>query len=246
MRSSILIVIGAMALGCGGRQDRAQTPPPEMASPSGAEGAAPPPMAGQEIQGQEQIPAPDMQAQDMQGQETQDQDMQGQTPGHDMQGMHDGHAQAGGEHDMAAACPMDIPGTTARTEDVKGGVAIVFATSTGDVVELQRRVAQMAEIHNQHHAQHPATPEPGQPGAQAGTQDQGMIAAQARAEDINRGARLVLTPQNPKQLKQVRQQIRQHAQEMASSGQCSMMEPGASTETPAQRRERQATGRPRP
>lgn len=56
-------------------------------------------------------------------------------------------------HDMMsqgmADCPMAIAGTTARSEDVEGGAAMVFST-TGDVAELRRRVAAMAQMHNKH------------------------------------------------------------------------------------------------
>jgi hypothetical protein len=46
-------------------------------------------------------------------------------------------------------CPMQVPGTTVRAEEVEGGSAIVFST-TGDVAELRRRVAAMAAMHNEH------------------------------------------------------------------------------------------------
>lgn len=286
MRSSILIVIGALALGCGGRQDDAQTTPEQAASPSGAEGAAPPPMAGQEMQGQEQpdeTQEQDMEGQDAEGQGTTDPNLQSQgmqpgmqqpgmqqpgmqQPGMQQPGTHDmhaghgqaGHGQAGGaqagmtsEQDLAAACPMEVPGTKARAENVSGGVAIVFTTTQGDVADLQQRVQQMADLHNQHHAQGQTTAGQAQQGAQAqqgqqGAQAHSMIPAQARAENTARGARLVLIAQSAKQVKQVRQEIRKHAQQMVSSGQCSMMGHQAGMETPAQRNNRQAAGQPPP
>lgn len=46
-------------------------------------------------------------------------------------------------------CPMKVPGTTVRAEEVEGGSAMVFST-TGDVAELRRRVAAMAAMHNEH------------------------------------------------------------------------------------------------
>ena len=53
----------------------------------------------------------------------------------------------GGMSDM---CPEKVPGTTTRVDDVDGGVTLTF-TTTGDVAEVRRRVARMAEMHNQHH-----------------------------------------------------------------------------------------------
>lgn len=47
---------------------------------------------------------------------------------------------------MAGMCPMKVTGTTATADDVEGGVALRF-TTTGDVAELERRVAAMAEMH---------------------------------------------------------------------------------------------------
>jgi hypothetical protein len=46
-------------------------------------------------------------------------------------------------------CPLQVPGTTVRAEEVQGGSAMVFST-TGDVAELRRRVAAMAAMHNEH------------------------------------------------------------------------------------------------
>lgn len=50
---------------------------------------------------------------------------------------------------MADKCPMAVPGTTVRSEEIEGGATMTF-TTTGDVSELRRRVAQMAKMHEQH------------------------------------------------------------------------------------------------
>jgi hypothetical protein len=50
---------------------------------------------------------------------------------------------------MAGMCPMQVEGTSATAEDVEGGAALAF-TTTGDVAELRRRVAHMADMHNRH------------------------------------------------------------------------------------------------
>jgi len=50
---------------------------------------------------------------------------------------------------MGESCPMAVPGTSVRAEEVAGGTAMVF-TTTGDVAELRRRVSAMADMHNKH------------------------------------------------------------------------------------------------
>jgi hypothetical protein len=135
-------------------------------------------------------------------------------------------SQPGMGHDMADSCPMAVEGTAARAEDVEGGAAMAF-TTTGDVAELRRRVAQMAEMHEQHHGG-------GHGAMMGGDADQGamgggrmgggmkMPPATARSEEIEGGARLVLTPKDPADLPKLREHAHQHAEKMAS-GQCPMM-----------------------
>jgi hypothetical protein len=199
MRRSIVIIIGALALGgCASSQANRQ---PAAAEPQ----AAQPPTRQQ-------------------------QGTRGGTMGGDMAGM----------------CPMAVEGTTARAEDVEGGAAIVF-TTTGDVAELRRRVAHMADMHNQrqgdghghmmgmHGSQpgsgphaHGGAPDDGQPpqrsGMQGGMMGGGMMMppATARSEEIEGGARLVLTPRDPAELANLREHVHQHAEQMAS-GRCPMM-----------------------
>jgi hypothetical protein len=235
MRSSIVIMIGALALyGCGGRQDERQNTTAQSESSMPAQGQDP----------------------------TMHGDMHGQ--GSDMAG-------GTGAHEMAGMCPMGVAGTSAQTEDTANGVAVVF-TTTGDVNELRRRVAHMADMHNQHHAQpghagtmHGQVPAEvvgengtghggshgvagkegaaGKAGTAGGTtpsgagqggshgiagqsltaEQQSIIAnTEARAEDIEGGARLVFTPRDPGQLTTMRDQLRLHAQQMAME-QCPMM-----------------------
>lgn len=49
------------------------------------------------------------------------------------------------------ACPVEVAGTSVTVEDTDTGAAFVFVT-TGDVAELRKRVAAMAQKHNDHHA----------------------------------------------------------------------------------------------
>jgi len=138
-------------------------------------------------------------------------------------GMHGG--MMGG--DMAGMCPMTVEGTVARAEDVEGGAAMVF-TTTGDVGELRRRVAAMAEMHNRHHAgghDHRKGAQSGQQG-KMGMMGGGMMPpSTARSEEVEGGARIVFAPQDPADLAKLREQVRQHA-EMMASGRCPMMSHG--------------------
>jgi hypothetical protein len=144
-----------------------------------------------------------------------------------------------GGHDAAGMCPMAVEGTTARAEDVEGGAAMVF-TTTGDVSELRQRVAAMAEMHNRHHAEgsgHGMGMHGGANGMRGAKEPQGdmnhggmgmmgggmmMPPSTARSEDIEGGARIVFTPQDPTDLPALREHFAQHAQ-MMSSGRCPMM-----------------------
>ncbi len=56
------------------------------------------------------------------------------------------------------SCPIAVPGTSVSVEDADDGAALVFVT-TGDAVELRRRVAEMAKMHNEHHASMGALPD---------------------------------------------------------------------------------------
>lgn len=56
------------------------------------------------------------------------------------------------------SCPVAVQGTSVTVEDTNTGAALVFVT-TGDVAELRKRVATMAQMHNDHHASMGAMPD---------------------------------------------------------------------------------------
>lgn len=108
-----------------------------------------------------------------------------------------------GRGQMAGMCPMEVPGTTVTATDVEGGVALTFATSTGDVEELRQRVHRLAEMHNQRHSE----------GGRM------MPAATASVEDIPEGTQVVIRPKDPTQLDTLRARVHSHAEQMAK-GEC--------------------------
>src|SRR5262245_47252069 len=62
------------------------------------------------------------------------------------------------------SCPVAVAGTSVTVEDSDTGAALVFVT-TGDLAELRRRVAAMAQMHNDHHAAMAPLPEGGGAGS---------------------------------------------------------------------------------
>lgn len=136
-----------------------------------------------------------------------------------------------GHHDdEVGMCPMAVEGTTVHTEDVDGGIAMVFVT-TGDQAELRERVARMAKMHDEHHAegQHAGHHADHGAGHHADHGGGGKVpASAARVEDVDGGARLVLTPRDPAELPALVEHVRGHAEAMAT-GSCPMMSKGDAT-----------------
>jgi uncharacterized protein YceK len=131
-------------------------------------------------------------------------------------------ATAAPSHDPAHAavaagiCPTDVPGTKAVWSEADRGAAVTFTTDqSAGVNELRRRVRAMADLHNQHHASAKA-PEPSSPGPMGRRMEQAP--SRARVEEIDAGARLVVTANDEADLTRVRETVRMHAQHMERSG----------------------------
>jgi hypothetical protein len=148
------------------------------------------------------------------------------------------------------SCPVAVAGTSVTVEDTDTGAAFVFVT-TGDVAELRKRVAAMAEMHNDHHGSmgplptgdadagghdhsghggHAAGSGGGHDGHDPGGGDHaghagGMIRVHsaARAEELEGGARLVLVVA-PADVARLQDELRRHAQHL-SGGTCTMDHP---------------------
>ena len=110
-------------------------------------------------------------------------------------------------------CPMGVPGTQIAVADVDGGIGVTFTTS-GDVADLRARVHPMAEMH--------ASRVSGEHAGMMSGMHMQMVPSRAVAEDIDGGARVVLTPNDPAQLDALRAQANQHA-DMMRRGECPMM-----------------------
>lgn len=120
----------------------------------------------------------------------------------------------------AAACPGAVPGTRVTTSETSDGVALVY-TTTGDVADLRRRAEAMASRMDVRSgtAMGRGMGRGGGPGGGMGMQTARMPAATARVEEIPGGARVVLTPEDPAQLDELRAHVKHHAT-MMGQGQC--------------------------
>ncbi len=125
---------------------------------------------------------------------------------------------------MADMCPMEVPGTQVSVADTQDGVAIAFTTS-GDVAQLRQRVQGMAVRHEKKMSRGGMMGSGGM--GSGGMMGSGhmmkMVDSTAHAEDIDAGARIVLSPKDPAQLSELRDHVREHAARMAG-GHCPMME----------------------
>lgn len=136
-------------------------------------------------------------------------------------------AMPGGRDMMDSMCPMKVQGTAVQAKDVDGGVAFVFTTKTGDVVDLRQRVRHMAQMHGANAAGMMTTTTVS--GVHRAPRDvkirrEPMPASEASAEDVEHGARLVIRPKDPAQLPGLRRQVRTLAKSMAHlHGECPEM-----------------------
>lgn len=146
-----------------------------------------------------------------------------------------------GQHAMSENCPMHVQGTTVTAEDVEGGAALVFVT-TGDTDMLRERVRNMATAQESTamapESQRMGMSETMRPGSAEDTTagaKQSDDAASAtgpmdpltspdvdtRVEDVEGGARLVMTATNPADVETVRADAQRHGQQL-SAGECAM------------------------
>jgi hypothetical protein len=131
--------------------------------------------------------------------------------------------------DMMAMCPMNVPGTQVSATDAANGETLTF-TTTDQVAELRSRVHAMAEMRNKHHAaggMHESMRGGGTGSGKAmggGMMGDGMMMPPSNATvvDLDKGASITLTPNDPADLQKLQSAARMHAQKMQQNG-CGMM-----------------------
>jgi hypothetical protein len=111
---------------------------------------------------------------------------------------------------MMAMCPMTVPGTQVYAADTANGEALTFTTGPDQVAELRIRVHGMANMHNQRH------------GGMGGGQGMGGMRksppSRAWVEDVENGARIAMTPNDPADLQKLQSAVRMHATHMQQHG----------------------------
>jgi hypothetical protein len=109
---------------------------------------------------------------------------------------------------MMKDCPMALPGIDVALSDTADGIVVDLTTTTGDVLELRRRVEHMVAMHSG-------------PAAREGMMKNKM-AGTAKYQAIERGARLTLSFKDPENVAELRSQVRTHVEQMKTGG-CPMM-----------------------
>jgi hypothetical protein len=125
---------------------------------------------------------------------------------------------------VMAMCPMSVPGTQVRSDDVDGGESITF-TTTGSVSDLRERVKTMAGLHNDHHGDADArAPTTGGGMMGSGNAMNGATVPPSRATvvEVEGGAAIVVVPSVPGDLEVLRTAIRAQAGRLQRNG-CDMM-----------------------
>lgn len=143
------------------------------------------------------------------------------------------NAPGGMEGMPMSACPMAVPGTQLGVTDTRDGEAVTFTTSPDLAAELRSRVHAMADMHNSHHQgggmegmhggmQHGGMMGGGSMGSTGGRDAMMPPPSRAAVEDVEGGARLVVTPNDPADLDRLRSTVRMHAEHMRQTGTCKM------------------------
>ncbi|GEM_PF-2877615 len=133
---------------------------------------------------------------------------------------------------MAGMCPMQVEGTTRKVVKLDDAVAMDF-TTTGDVDEVRSRVAKMASKHNKMHVDGKSMKKGKSGEMKHGGKGKGkgkmaekhkkmkmMNGVTAKASDIEGGARMTLTPEDPDKADKIFKMMKEHA---GNKGQCPMM-----------------------
>jgi len=121
---------------------------------------------------------------------------------------------------MMAMCPMGVADAQVSAVDEVDGTTLTFTTHH-QVGELQRRVGEMAAMHNDRH--HGGMVLEGAPqGRGHGMDDGTMRATHVSVTNLANGASVRVTPNDPADLLKVQASIRAHADKMQHHS-CRMM-----------------------
>ncbi len=115
-----------------------------------------------------------------------------------------------GQMDMRRMCPASLPGVEISTANTISGISVTFTAAAENVAELQKRVEQMASMHNM------------MVGSASMPMPNHMPAGEVAYEPLANGARLTFKPKNPAELPEFRKQIESHINLM-KKGDCTMM-----------------------
>jgi hypothetical protein len=123
---------------------------------------------------------------------------------------------------MAGMCPMSVPGTKVVAADTATGASLTFTTSTDQASALREKVYATSEAHNRRRASGDAVQGgTGSAGGMMGEEMTGMPMpppSRTAVEDLYDGARIVLTPVDPADLRRLQDTVRQRAGHMQEHG----------------------------
>jgi hypothetical protein len=121
---------------------------------------------------------------------------------------------------LLAMCPMSVPGTQVIAADAVNGGTLTF-TTTGEIEELRIRVMEMAQRHNAHHADTGEHSGMGRGGMMASENPLGstpMPPSWATVVEVERGAMIVVVPNESGDLARLQSAIRTRAERMQRNG----------------------------
>lgn len=144
---------------------------------------------------------------------------------------------------MGKMCPMQVEDTEREVVKLDDAVAMEF-TTTGDVEELRERVDKMAKMHQKMHGEgghmQKGKKQQGKMQGKGHRKKRGEMSQEQRekrqqmkqmmadvtieAEEIDDGARIKFTPEDPDQVDQLFEKMQQHVQMMEEGGECPMMQ----------------------
>ncbi len=143
---------------------------------------------------------------------------------------------------LAEVCPMAVPGTTVEIDDMSDGVALTFMAEEEDVGDIRRRVQHLGRMYEMHRGEgemmwrrmavghgevvreemgHGEMGHPGMTGTEMGrVPGMGqMPVMNTTVEQLNNGARIVMKPVDPSELRTLRQHVHWHYERMRR-GEC--------------------------